>query len=437
MNFREFRKAGHFPSLCCSFMYFDVSFMIWVLLGALASSISDQLWPKPADMDMPDHLRAIAPLKGMMVAIPLLGGSILRLVLGLMTDRWGARRTGIIGMVLTMVPLLLGWLWANSFAEIILVGLLLGVAGASFAAALPLASRWYPPQHQGLAMGIAGAGNSGTALATFFGPILARSIGWHAVFGLALIPLMLTLAAFVILAKDSPNQPPPKPLRAYGAILGHADTWWFCFFYAVTFGGFVGLASFLNTFFKDQYYPNDQLTGAIHAGYFTTLCVISGSFLRPIGGYLADRFGGIPMLLGLYSGVALCMVGVASLPPLLLAIGFLFIGMGLLGMGNGSVFQLVPQRFPKEIGVITGIVGAAGGLGGFFLPNILGKLKGLTGSYGTGFAVFALVSGLCVVLMALIRSSWEVGFLGKQPAFAPPTEQPAISGAVPIGQTAG
>jgi NNP family nitrate/nitrite transporter-like MFS transporter len=418
MNLREFRRAGHLPSLICSFLYFDVSFMIWVLVGALAASISDQLWPKPADVDLADHLRAIAPLKGLMVAVPLLGGSILRLVLGLMTDHWGAKRTGVIGMVLTMVPLFLGWLWADSFSEILLVGLLLGVGGASFAAALPLASRWYPPQFQGLAMGIAGAGNSGTALATFFGPILAKSIGWHAVFGLALLPLMLTLAAFFVLAKDSPNQPPPKSLGNYAAVLGHADTWWFCLFYSVTFGGFVGLASFLNTFFKDQYYAADQATGAIYAGYFTTLCVISGSFLRPVGGYLADRFGGIPMLLTLYLGVALCMFGLACLPPLGLAIGLLFVGMGLLGMGNGSVFQLVPQRFPGEIGVVTGIVGAAGGLGGFFLPNALGWLKGLTGSYGTGFAVFAVVSGLSVGLLWWLRASWEEGFLGIQAAGA-------------------
>src|SRR5262249_39329171 len=157
---------------------------------------------------------------------------------------------------------------------------------------------------------------SGTALATFFGPLLARSLGWHAVFGLALIPLALTFLAFFVLAKDSPNQPAPKPLYAYGAVLGLADTWWFCFFYSVTFGGFVGLASFLSTFFKDEYFPHNQEMGAVYAGTFTTLCVIAGSFLRPVGGYLADRFGGVRMLLVLYSGVAALMAGMALLPPL-------------------------------------------------------------------------------------------------------------------------
>src|SRR5262249_23299569 len=217
----------------------------------------------------------------------------------------GARKTGLIGLALTLVPLLAGWLWADSFPRVLLVGLMLGVAGASFAAALPLASRWYPPQYQGLAMGIAGAGNSGTALATFFGPILARWVGWHAVFGLALAPLLITLIVFTFLAKDSPTQPPPKSLRDYGAVLGYADTWWFCLLYSVTFGGFVGLASFLNIFFKDQYFLLDSKSGEIYAGYFTTACVLSGSFLRPVGGYLADRFGGIRMLMILYLGVGI------------------------------------------------------------------------------------------------------------------------------------
>ncbi len=433
MNLREFRRAGHFPSLLCAFLYFDVSFMIWVLVGALATSMAGQFWPKPDDVDLTTHLQAIAPLKGLMVAIPLLGGAILRLVLGVMTDRWGARRTAIVGMVLTAVPLLLGWLWADSFPQMLLVGALLGVAGASFAAALPLASRWYPPQYQGLAMGIAGAGNSGTALATLFGPILARWLGWHAVFGIALLPLALTFAAFVVLAKDSPNQPPPKSLRAYGAVLGLADTWWFCLLYAVTFGGFVGLASFLTTYFKDQFFPEDEATGAIYAGTFTTLCVVAGSFLRPVGGYLADRFGGIRMLLALYAGVAATMGGLALLPyvglgfavSLSVAIGLLFLGMGLLGMGNGSVFQLVPQRFPKEIGVITGIVGAAGGVGGFFLPNLLGGLKGLTNTFSSGFAVFAATGLGCIALLYAVRSRWETTFLAR--ATPPTVSVPALA----------
>jgi NNP family nitrate/nitrite transporter-like MFS transporter len=298
MRLRDFLKTGHTPTLVCAFLYFDTSFMVWVLLGALANSIVPDFGLNEAE-------------RGLMLAIPLLGGSILRLVLGVMTDHIGARKTGIIGLSLTLVPLLVGWIWADSFPAVLLVGLMLGVAGASFAAALPLASRWYPPQYQGMAMGIAGAGNSGTALATLFAPILAKSLGWHAVFGLAMLPILATLVIFVIFAKDSPTHPASKRLADYAAVLKHADTWWFCLFYSVTFGGFVGLAVFLNSFFHVQYGLE-----RVQSGYFATLCVISGSFLRPVGGYLADRFGGIRMLTALYLGACVTMLGLALLPAL-------------------------------------------------------------------------------------------------------------------------
>jgi MFS transporter, NNP family, nitrate/nitrite transporter len=395
MNLRDFRHAGHAPSLFCSFLYFDVSFMVWVLFGALGNSI------------VPDFGLS-ASQKGMMVAVPLLGGAVLRLVLGVMTDHIGARRTGMIGLALTVLPLLMGWLWADSFPKLLLVGLLLGVAGASFAAALPLASRWYPPQYQGLAMGIAGAGNSGTALATFFGPRLAASWGWHAVFGLAMIPVLLTLGVFTLLAKDSPRQPEPKSLADYLSVVRMRDTGWFCLFYSVTFGGFVGLASFLSIFFHDQYGLS-----MVEAGTFATLCVIAGSFIRPVGGHLADRFGGIRMLTVLFLGVAMAMVGVATLPPLNTCTALLLIGMGCLGMGNGAVFQLVPQRFPKEIGVVTGIVGAAGGLGGFLLPNVLGTLKQMTNSFSGGFLAFAVVGLASTIVLVFVGRTWEGAFLGQ------------------------
>ncbi len=395
MNLRDFRRAGHLPTLASAFLYFDISFMIWVLLGALANTIAPRFGLSDSE-------------RGLMVAVPILGGALLRLVLGVLTDHIGARRTGIIGLVLTVVPLVLGWLWADSFPRLLLVGLLLGVAGASFAVALPLAGRWYPPKYQGLAMGIAGAGNSGTALATLFGPILAKALGWEAVFGLALLPLLVTLVLFIVFAKDSPIQPTPKPLAAYAGVLREGDTWWFCLFYSVTFGGFVGLASFLNSFFKLQYDLD-----AVVAGYFATACVISGSFLRPVGGYLADRFGGIRMLHVLFLGVGLLMLWMATLPSLFGGAVLLFGIMGLLGMGNGAVFQLVPQRFPKEIGVITGIVGAAGGVGGFFLPTLLGGARQLTGSFSSAFLVFGLTAFGCVAALLHAGRVWERVFIGS------------------------
>jgi len=271
MRLKHFLSSGHTPTLVSAFLYFDVSFMIWMLIGALGNSIA-------ADFQLNDAQ------KGLLVAVPLLGGAILRIPLGLLADHYGGRRTALWGMALTAIPLVLGWRWSDSFAQMLLAGLLLGIAGASFAVALPLASRWYPAQHQGLAMGIAGAGNSGTALATLFAPRIAEHIGWQTVFGGALIPLLAVMGLFYIMAKDNPRQPKAKRTRDYFAVLQHADAWWFCGFYCVTFGGFVGLASFLPILFKDQYGFS-----RVTAGTFATFCVIAGSLLRPLGGYLADR----------------------------------------------------------------------------------------------------------------------------------------------------
>ncbi len=412
MNLSEFRKAGHWPSLLCAFLYFDISFMIWVLLGPLANRIMADVMPALEGESPADWTTRTAPAKGLLVAVPILAGAVLRFLLGVMADWRGPRLAALIGLAATVAPLLVGWLCPPGYGQMIVVGLLLGVPGASFAAALPLASRWYPPKFQGLAMGIAGAGNSGTALATLFAPLLAVWIGWQGVFGAALVPLALTLVVFWALAKDSPNQPPPKPLWSYADAFRHGDTWWFCLLYSVTFGGFVGLASFLNAFFKDQYFAGDA-TGEMYASIFTTVCVVAGSLFRPVGGYLADRFGGIPMLMMLYAGVAVSMLGMAALPPAGAAFVLLFVGMACLGMGNGSVFQLVPLRFPKEIGVVTGIVGAAGGVGGFFLPTVLGVVKGQTGSYAAGFALFALSALLGLGLLAALSGGWRRGFLAE------------------------
>jgi MFS transporter, NNP family, nitrate/nitrite transporter len=390
VSLRDFRKSGHAPTLAAAFLYFDVSFMIWVILGPLAPFLTHDL-------------KLSATQTGVLTAIPLLGGSFFRPILGWMTERTGGRRTGLIGLGVSLLPLAAGWLLASQYGHFLALGLLLGVAGASFAAALPLASGWYPPQYQGLAMGIAGAGNSGTLLATLFAPRLARALGWHAVFGLAMIPVALVWAAFFLMAREAPGARPVKKWRDYAAILGEPDAWWFCFLYSITFGGFVGLASYLSTFFHTQYH----LT-AVEAGDFTTVVVVFGSFLRPVGGLLADRVGGYRMLLGLLTGVGLCVAGVATLPSAPIALALLACAMGMLGMGNGSVFQLVPQRFAGRVGIMTGIVGAAGGFGGFLLPSVFGFLRDRTGTFGLGFGLFAAVACAAVGVLAWLSRSWRV-----------------------------
>jgi NNP family nitrate/nitrite transporter-like MFS transporter len=391
MSMRGFFRSGHTPTLFAAFLYFDLSFMVWVLLGPLGVAVSKSL-----------HLDAAQ--KGLMVATPLLAGACLRIVFGVLVDHIGPRRAGIIGQLIVLAGLGLAWfLGVHSYSEVLVLAVVLGVAGASFAVALPLASRWYPPEQQGLALGIAGAGNSGTALAALFAPSLAEVYGWTNVIGLAVLPLMAAFLVYLFLAKDSPDRPAAKKLSEYLNVLKQADCWWLMLLYSVTFGGFSGLASSLTIYFNGEYHLDPVI-----AGFFTAGCVFAGSMIRPIGGALADRFGGVNALTIVYAiaaaSLALMSFHLAS-PGLALAI--VLAGMLALGAGNGAVFQLAPLRFRKEIGVITGVVGAMGGFGGFYLASTLGFAKQLTGSYQPGFLGFAGLALIALVALVLLKGKWR------------------------------
>ena len=397
---KGFWNAGHRPTLIAAFLYFDLAFMVWVLLGPLAPLISKDLHLSPAQ-------------KGFMVAVPTLAGALLRIVNGLLVDRIGPKRTGAIGQLIVIGGLFSAYmLGVNSFGGTIALGVILGFAGASFAVALPLASRWYPPQHQGTALGIAGMGNSGTVLAALFAPTLAKIFGWNAVLGLACIPLAIVFIIYLALAKDAPDAPAPMKLSAYLVPLKETDSWWFMLFYGVTFGGFVGLAASLSIYFVDQF----GLTPIV-AGYCTAACVFAGSLVRPMGGALADRIGGIKTLSIVYLIAAILLATVSTGPKSLpIALGLFVLAMLTLGVGNGAVFQLVPQRFRKEIGVMTGLVGCAGGIGGFFLAWSLGLAKQWFGTPQAGFLVFA---GLALIALGGIqmvklrwRTTWGAAIVG-------------------------
>jgi NNP family nitrate/nitrite transporter-like MFS transporter len=504
MHLRDLKTSGHAPSLLCAFLHFDISFMVWVILGALAPFIASDIALtgaslkvipssevkagqysivlKGADMAKKEastvyHLlikksaeatkagakpvekwtldsanpatfaalnagsnliqirdfegikspnENVFPLKpaavlaqegkeaqvlangmtagqkGLLVAIPLLGSAFFRILFGFLSDKFGSKRVGVASLIATLLPLLGGWLFAKTYTDLLLVGTLLGIAGASFAIALPLASRWYPPHLQGLAMGIAGAGNSGTVLATLFAPLLAKSYGWHAVLGMLCIPVLAVLIIFTLFAKDAPGTAKKTSLQTYLSVLKQRDTYAFCILYFVTFGGFVGLSSFLNTFFVDQYGVAKATVGIVTAPF-----IVAGSLLRPIGGGLADRFGGIRMLTLLYLGAFLSLIGVGfQITNQAVVSVLLFIGMGCLGMGNGSVFQLIPQRFRAEIGAITGLVGAIGGVGGFYLNVLLGNLKDATGAYASGFWAFSATTLVAVCILRFVARAW-------------------------------
>lgn len=397
---RDFLKAGHTPTLFSAFLYFDLSFMVWVLLGPLGVAIAKSFHLDPAE-------------KGLMVAIPVLSGALLRLVAGVMVDHIGPKKTGVIGQLIVMSGLLVAWrLGVHNYHQVLALGVILGVAGASFAVALPLASRWYPPEHQGLALGIAGAGNSGTALAALFAPSLAQHFGWNNVIGLAALPLAVAFVVYVFFAKEAPNRPAPKSLADYLSVLKTGDAWWLMLLYGVTFGGFVGLSSSLTIYFNAQYgLP------AVTAGFFTAACVFAGSFIRPVGGAIADRFGGVRALTVVYVLAALGLVLASfQMPNAYLALGVIMFVMMSLGAGNGAVFQLAPQRFGKEIGVVTGLVGMTGGIGGFYLASSLGWAKQVTGSYQPGLLAFAGLALLALAGLTGVKARWRRTWGAEAPA---------------------
>lgn len=392
MNNTPRSPRGHWPTLIAAFLHFDLSFMLWVLLGALGVYIAESAGLSAAQ-------------KGLMVATPILSGALFRIPLGLLSDRFGSKRVGAAMLAFLFLPLLLGWRAGDGLPALLGIGLMLGTAGASFSVALPLASRWYPAERQGLVMGIAAAGNSGTVLANLIAPRLAGAVGWHNVLGLATLPLALVLVAFTLMAKDSPNRSVGQPLRHYLAVVRQPDLWWFCLLYGVTFGGYVGLSSFLPLFFRDQYH-----VAPVTAGYLTAAAAFVGSLVRPVGGYLADRWGGVPVLSVLLAGITTAYIAAGQLPDLAFMTGILIAAMGCLGLGNGSVFQLVPQRFRDEIGVATGVVGALGGVGGFLLPTLLGQTKQSWGSFTAGFFVLAAIAAgalLALRALAAIRQDWR------------------------------
>ena len=397
---RSFLKAGHTPTLLSAFLYFDLSFMVWVMLGPLGVAIAKDFGLDPAQ-------------KGLMVAVPVLSGALLRLVAGVMVDHIGPKKTGLVGQVIVMAGLLTAWLLGlHSYHQVLAMGVVLGVAGASFAVALPLASRWYPPEHQGLALGIAGAGNSGTALAALFAPSLAQHFGWTNVIGMAAIPLVVAFVVYLIFAKDAPNRPAPKKFAEYLDVLKTGDAWFLMLLYSVTFGGFVGLSTSLTIYFNAEYgLP------AVTAGFFTAACVFAGSFIRPVGGAIADRVGGVRTLSVVYV-LAAFGLAIASfkLPNAWVALGVIMFSMSVLGAGNGAVFQLAPQRFGKEIGVVTGLVGMTGGVGGFYLAASLGWAKQVTGSYQLGLLGFAVLALFALAALTGVKGRWRRTWGAGEPA---------------------
>ena len=392
MNFSQLKKSGHWPTLATSFLYFDVSFMVWTMLGALAGLIA------PA-------LGLSAQEKFLMIATPTLAGAFLRIALSLLGDRIGIKNTGLLAQVIVMAGLAIAWRTGlSSLNQTLVLGLVLGLAGASFAVALPQSGRWYPPHLQGVVLGLAGAGNIGVVIDHLLAPRIAAVWGWQAVFGAALVPLLIAFVLYAIFSKEPPEPAgfKRKKLSDYAKLLGERDAHWFCFFYTISFGGFVGLATAFAIYFKDQFH-----LAPVQAGEMAAFCTLVGALGRPMGGALADKLGGIRSLGVFYSVAAAAMVVAAFANNLWVCGGAFFIASGAFGMCNGSVFQLLPQRFARDISVMTGLVGCGGGVGGFVLGMLFGLSKEHTGNYTTGILFFA---GLCVLALTglgAVKRRWR------------------------------
>ena len=385
---KTFLRSGHWPTLLAAFLYFDFCFAIWVLNGAMAPFISETFGLNAAQ-------------KGFMISVPILAGALMRFPLGVLSQYIGRKNAAMVEMVLICLALLYGWRFVDTFEEVISMGVLLGIAGASFGVALSLGSGWYPPKYKGLAMGLAGAGNSGTVLAVLFAPPLAQAYGWSTVYGLAALTMLLPMLVMWFVAKEPPDRE-HQTLRQHVNCLFEKDGWAFSLIYIVTFGGFIGLASFLPTYYYDQF-----KVSKVEAGQLTMLATLMGSAVRVVGGYVSDRVGGINTLSGVLLIVAASLVLCGLAGGSLVTTTLLFmLCFAALGAGNGALFQLVPLRWPVTTAVAGSMIGEIGALGGGFIPNAMGQSKQHLDSYLWGFVAVALLAVGMLFMLRRVQIRW-------------------------------
>ncbi|MBK9282988.1 MAG: MFS transporter [Sphingobacteriaceae bacterium] len=393
-NFKKFLKSGHAPTLFSAFLYFDFCFAIWVLNGAMAPFISEHFNLSPAE-------------KGFMISVPILAGAVMRFPLGVLAQYIGRKNAALTEMGLIFFALVFGYFFVDTYSDVIKMGVLLGIAGASFGVALSLGSGWFPPKYKGLAMGISGAGNSGTVLAMLFAPPLAMKFGWQAVYGMAAFFMLIPIVVMIVFAKEPPDRE-HQTLKQHLACLFEKDGWTFNLIYIITFGGFIGLSNFLPTYFHDQFGVTK-----VEAGQLTMLAALMGSAIRVVGGWASDKWGGITTLSAIFGIIIITMV-IAGLPIGVTATTILFmVCFAALGAGNGALFQLVPLRWPLATAVAGSMIGEIGALGGSFIPNAMGLSKQNTGSFFWGFMSFAILALIAFIVLRVAQRAWTKKWVGK------------------------
>jgi NNP family nitrate/nitrite transporter-like MFS transporter len=377
-------RPGAVRALFLSTTAFAVSFAIWGLISALA--------PKFTEI-----YNLSATEKSILIAIPVLLGSIGRLPAGMLADRFGGRNVFTALLLFSAIPaILVGF--STSYTQLILMGLFLGLAGTTFSVGVGFTSKWFPPEKQGFALGVYGMGNIGQSIAVFGAPVLTAWFGaWQPVFYIFAAISLVWGVVFYLFARDAAVTAKPKTLAEnLGVLKGSKIAWVLSLFYFLTFGGFVAFAIYLPTLLRDLYQLSPTDAGARTAGF-----VLLATLMRPLGGVLADKIGGAKVLLFVFAAIAAfsLLLGFSSIEAFTVgALG----GAAALGLGNGAVFKLVPEYFPKETGTVTGLVGAFGGLGGFFPPLVLGVVKDSTGSYTLGFIFLTTFALVCLAINYLV-----------------------------------
>ena len=392
-NFRQAMTSGHWPTLFAAFLYFDFCFSIWVLNGAMGPFLTQSFNLSPAQT-------------GLMVSIPTLAGALMRFPLGVLSQYIGRKNAALVEMSLIIVAMLYGWLFVNTFNDVIAMGVLLGIAGASFGVALSLGAGWYPREHKGLAMGIAGAGNAGTVVALLLAPPVAEAYGWHAVYGWSASVMLIPLIVMITMAKEPPDNA-HQSLREHLSCLWEKDGWSFNLIYIITFGGFIGLSTFLPSFFYAEFHVSK-----VEAGWLTMLAAIMGSGIRAVGGLAADRVGGIAALCVVLLAAIGCFLALSTEPSLVISTLLFMLCFAALGAGNGALFQLVPLRWPGNTAIAASMIGEIGALGGAILPNVMGLSKQYTGDFATGFLAYAALSAVVLGGLALWQRKWTRSWVG-------------------------
>ena len=374
MNNKDSIKALIFSTIA-----FAVSFAVWGCIAPMAKTFQINL-----------HLTE--QQTWFLIATPVLVGSIGRLPMGMLTDRFGGRI--VISLLLifgAIAPFMLSR--AEEYNDFLLWAFFLGLAGSFFPAGVAFTSKWFPQEKQGFALGIYGAGNIGQSIALFSIPVLATTIGWQTSYKIFALVALLWGIVFFLFAKNPSIVSSPKGLgHMFKILFSEPLSWLLSLFYFVTFGGFVALSIGLPKLLQEIFHLTAQDAGLRVAGF-----VVIATIMRPTGGWMSDKIGGAKLLSMVFAGAGLLAYGLTFEHIVPFTIGALGVA-ACIGLGNGAVFKLVPQYFPKDTGTVTGLVGAMGGLGGFFPPLLLGFIKTTTGQYDIGFGLLSLFCFVCLLL---------------------------------------